>query len=91
MVRYIASRVVLDGTNDQDVDLTAGGEMVSLTIYGDTTTLTLQVRPGTSGDFLPLNSGDTLSLSEPGRTITPTKVRLRSTAALTAYVIVGYP
>lgn len=87
MVRYITYKVPLDGTNDVALPLPL--PMVSVTVYADTTSTTLNVRPQAGSDFIPLNSGTSLNLSEPGRVIDPTTVTLRASVAVTAYVVVG--
>lgn len=82
-------KVPLDGTNDVDVPISV--PFISATMYADTGSVQLNVRPVRQSDFLPINNGGAFTFSEPGRIFEPTVVTLRAASAVTAFVVLVLP
>lgn len=88
-MRFQVIKTALDGTNDVPVSL--GVPMESITVYGDTTTVTLSVRPSAGSDFQVLNNGAGFNYERVGRLIDPCVMTLRASSALTVYIVIGLP
>jgi len=85
---FHAVRIELNGTNDVPFKLAYA--VKSITVYADSATQQIFVRPSPGSDFHPLNNGAAFTY-EPadGEAIDPTVLTLRSSAAVTAYVVIG--
>lgn len=85
-IRYQVIRAQLDGTNDLDVPVPQAD---SITIYADTTSTALSIRPSRQSDFLVVNGGDAFNFEPIDGEVGATVITLRAAAALTVYVVLG--
>lgn len=79
----------LSGTADASVDLP--GDLLSVTVIPNTTTLEVSVQPGPQSDFLPLTAGSSISFELPGQLLRMPTLKLRCSSAVTVSVLVAYP
>lgn len=88
MAHFKSYIVVLDGTNDQT--LVISSPVVSITVWGDTSSVQLSVRPGDGNDFMRINTGGSLTLgdNQAGELLEPLRLTLRAASALTVNVLV---
>lgn len=74
-----------------DVGVDLPGNLLSVTVVPQTSSVDVSVRPGQQSDFLLLSAGRTATFELAGQLIQMPQLTLRAAAAVTVAVVVGYP
>ena len=89
-MRFAVYKVPLDGTNETRSTLATPSK--SITVLADTSSVQLLVRPSDGSDQLPLNSGGGFTFENAdGSLISPCRIGLQASSAITAYIVQGLP
>lgn len=88
-MRFISTRLELDGTNAVDFDLTTPA--LAIDIAGRSDTVTIEVTPSKQSNPFQLRGGRSYRAEAVGTLIQPTVIRFNASAAVTVDVVVTYP